>query len=94
MTCPKFVYILATAIVLAGCASAPPVSQIQGNGYCHPSQDLPAHKAVKKLPETVTGMDELFGLFAAERKDHAADDRDYNSLYSQCVGTLPPSPAK
>ncbi len=86
MTCPKFVYILATAVALAGCASAP-VSQVQGNGYCHPAQDLPAHKAVALLPEKQVGMDDLFGYLAAERKQHAADDRDYNSLYSICVGS-------
>jgi hypothetical protein len=70
---------------LSACAAPAPV-QIEGNGYCHPSQDLPAHKAVKLLPELDTRMDDLFGFLAAERKDHAADDRDYNSLYAQCVG--------
>ena len=75
----------ALAALLAGCASAP-VSQVQGNGYCHPAQDLPSHKAVQPAPEADTPMDDLYALLAAERQAHAADDRDYNSLYSTCVG--------
>jgi hypothetical protein len=70
---------------LSGCAADPAV-QVQGNGYCHPAQDLPAHKVVAPVPETATAMDDLYALLAAERKTHAADDRDYNSLFAACVG--------
>lgn len=69
---------------LSGCATAP-VVQTQGNGFCHPAQDLPTHKAVSPVPEADTKMDDLFALLATERKQHAQDDRDYNSLYRQCV---------
>jgi hypothetical protein len=72
--------------LLGGCAGTPTPVQIEGNGFCHPAQDLPAHKAVAPVPETATAMDDLYALLASERKQHAADDRDYNSLYSTCVG--------
>lgn len=81
-------------LVLTGCA-APQVSipGATGNGLCHPSQDLPAHKTIKKVPEQNTLLEDLYALFASERKDHATDVRDYNSLYSQCVdGVKPPAP--
>ena len=72
-------------LMLTGCASTPPVA-ISGNGNCHPAADLPAHKVMKKVPEQATLLEDLWGLFASERKDHAADIRDYNSLYDTCVG--------
>lgn len=52
---------------------------------CTPSSDLPAVKVMKKTPEAVTSIEGLFGVLVDERKDHAADVRDYNSLYAQCV---------
>lgn len=68
-------------LLLGGCASTAPVS----SGSCHPSTDLPATKAIKKVPEKNTTFEELYSLLALERHDHAADVRDYNSLYEQCV---------
>ena len=83
-------YNISIGAILIGCTlsacAATPAVQVQGNGFCHPAQDLPAHKAVTPVPEVPTAMDDLYGLLAAERKSHAADDRDYNSLYTACVG--------
>lgn len=81
----RAILVAALAVSLAACSTAP-VSQVQGNGYCRPAQDLPAHKAVQPVPEADTAMDDLYALLAAERQAHAVDDRDYNSLYSTCVG--------
>lgn len=75
---------IALALSVASCASTPTVLT-GGNGTCHPSQDLVAHKTMKKVPEAETSLEDLWGLLASERKDHAQDDRDYNSLYDQCV---------
>ena len=75
--------IVFSALVLAACASTPAL--ITGNGTCQPSQDLPAEKVIQKLPEQATLFEEFYHLFARERKDHAKDVEDYNSLYSQCV---------
>lgn len=74
--------ILSTAI--AGCA-APPAQIVGGNGSCHPSQDLPTKKTMQKVPEADTQLEDFWALFAKERKDHAVDQRDYNSLFQQCV---------
>lgn len=71
------------AVVLTGCAT--PAVPTSGNHQCHPSADLPAHKTMKKLPETDQQFADLFSLFAEERRQHAQDDRDYNSLHDQCV---------
>lgn len=72
------------AVLLAGCAHTTTVP-ISGNGTCHPSQDLPSHKTIKKVPETDTQLEDLWALMAQERKAHGDDVRDYNSLYSTCV---------
>ena len=53
---------------------------------CIVSSDLPVSKSVKPVPEVATTNDEFYLLFAHERAEHAKDDQDYNSLYSQCVG--------
>lgn len=84
------------ALLLTACVNAPPPPiVVSGNGKCHPSADLPAHKELKKVPVIDTAIDTLFDLLGMERKDHAADDRDYNSLYDQCVDKGdPPAPAK
>lgn len=83
----KLLYAVALAALVSGCALSPPSSTVvvAGNGACHPSQDLPTKKTMKKVPEVVTPLQDLFNLFASERKDHATDVRDYNSLYEQCV---------
>lgn len=83
---------LVLAILIAGCGSVPkpdPVP-IGGNHQCHPSSDLPSHKTMKKLPEQDMLLDDFWGLFAGERKDHRTDINDYNSLWDQCVKA--PSP--
>jgi hypothetical protein len=86
--------LIVTVLLLAGCADNPDPLVVSGNGKCHPSADLPAHKELSKVPVADTAIDTLFDLLGMERKDHAADDRDYNSLYDQCVdkgvpGTAP-----
>ena len=68
-------------LLLGGCASIVPASV----GTCHPSTDLPAVKTIKKVPEAETSFEDLFKLFAQERKAHGDDVRDYNSLYKECV---------
>ena len=81
-------FLLASLVAgVVGCASAPPpvVTQVQGNGFCHPSVDLPAEKHMTKVPATDTFMEDVFGLLLDERKAHADDQRDYNSLYQTCV---------
>lgn len=82
-----FLFAFVLALVLSGCASVPLV--VSGNGSCHPSADLPSHKALKKVPEETTLLEDLWGLLLNERKDHARDVRDYNSLYDQCVDQSP-----
>ena len=77
--------IIFCAVLLAGCAHTTTVP-ISGNGTCLPSQDLPATKTIKKVPEADTQLEDLWALLAQERKDHATDIRDYNSLFNQCVG--------
>lgn len=76
---------LIMALALAGCATSPP-QLVSGNGSCHPSVDLPAHKTMKKVPEQDVLLEDLWALLLGERKDHAKDIDDYNSLYSECVG--------
>jgi hypothetical protein len=85
--------ILCAALALSACATTAP-AVVTGNGGCHPSQDLPAHKVMKKVPEVVTPLEDLWALLGLERKDHAGDIRDYNSLYDQCVdkGPAPAAP--
>lgn len=73
--------ILAVVLLLGGCSTVSPVSV----GPCHPSTDLPAVKTIKKVPEAETSFEDLFKLFAQERKAHGDDVRDYNSLYKECV---------
>lgn len=77
--------VILTCLLLTGCAATGPSSTIGGNGSCHPSQDLPAKKTMQKVPEADTQLEDFWALFAKERKDHAVDIKDYNSLYSQCV---------
>lgn len=77
---------LLAVVLLAGCASTPPPTIVAGNGSCHPSVDLPAHKTMKKVPVSDTFMEDLFGLLLSERHEHYADIQDYNSLYETCVG--------
>ena len=95
----KKLYIAFIAALLYGCAGSvpPPPVIVSGNGHCHPSQDLTAPKTMSKVPEQDTAAEDLWGLFLQERKAHAADQRDYNSLYSQCVGsvdtTVAPAPS-
>lgn len=72
---------LSFALLCAGCASP---AQVVSSG-CHPSTDLPSVKVIKKVPEADTSIEDLFKLFAQERKDHGQDVRDYNSLYKECV---------
>lgn len=91
--------LLATALVAGtvGCASAPvlpAVVQVQGNGHCNPSVDLPVKKTMKKLNPVDTFMEDVFGLLASERHDHASDIRDYNSLYKTCVTDAAGDPLK
>lgn len=86
------------ATPLAGCASttAPLISLpaapaaapaiIVVSGKCHPDAALPARKTMKRVPQTDTYMDQVYGLLLDERRDHKADIDDYNSLYGQCAG--------
>lgn len=76
---------LVVTVFLSGCESVPVTALVSGNGSCHPSQDLPATKELKKIPEQDTLFEDFYGLMALERERHAADVRDYNSLYRQCV---------
>ena len=82
------VAVVSLMLSVAGCASTPAVPAavvVEGNGKCHPASDLPAHKTMKKVPEADTTLDALFALLLGERKDHAKDVQDYNSLYDTCV---------
>lgn len=79
-----FAFCFVLLFVLTGCASTLPVA-VSGNGSCHPAADLPVKKVMKRVPETTTLMEDLWALLAAERKAHADDIRDYNSLYTTCV---------
>lgn len=82
-------------LLLAGCATTPPPAvQITGNGFCHPSTDLPAHKSVAPVAEQDMTVDQVVEAWIAERKQHATDDRDYNSLFSECVSPSLPTAAK
>lgn len=81
-----FPALLALALSVGGCAT-PAITT-----HCTPSSDLPARKEMKKVPETATGIEHLYDLLVDERRDHAADIRDYNSLYSQCVSPSAASP--
>jgi hypothetical protein len=74
---------------VAGCVSPPVIAPVAGNGHCHPSDDLPPHKSVPKAPETATPWDEFYNMVVDWRKAWAQDDRDYNSLYNQCVDKGP-----
>lgn len=81
--------ILLLIILVAGCAHAPQVP-LTANGTCHPAQDLPAKKTMKKVPEQPTLFEDLYALFLAERADHAKDVADYNSLSTECVASGSP----
>lgn len=81
---------LVLALFLSGCGAVPQTLLVSGNGTCHPAQTLPAHKAVAPLNEGL--IYDLLGVFNAlvdERKSHAADDRDYNTLWNECVSPAP-----
>lgn len=69
------------------CVAAPQL--VAGNGNCRPSDDLPAHKSVPKAPEADTPWDAFYNMVVDWRKAWAQDDRDYNSLYAQCVHQEP-----
>lgn len=84
---------LVLALFLSACAGVPETVPISGNGQCHPSQALPSHKAVAPVNEGLTwDILALFHALVDERKTHADDDRDYNTLYGECVA--PAAPAK
>jgi hypothetical protein len=74
------------ALISAPVNTPPATIVVTGNQACHPAQDLPAEKSMKKVPEKATAMEDLYALFAQERSAHAQDDRDYNALWAQCVG--------
>lgn len=74
------------SLISAPINEQPATVVVTGNEACHPSQDLPSHKAMKKVSEKATSMGDVYGLLAAERHDHAGDMRDYNALWDQCVG--------
>lgn len=83
------------AFLLAGCASTPPPPiVVSGNGKCHPSQSLPAHKVVKQIEPADTPIEPLYDHLVDERKAHGTDVRDYNQLYDECVGSAPPVAVK
>lgn len=87
----RFLCVISVAGFLSACATTPPPAmQITGNGGCHPSQALPSHKDVPKLPEIDTAFQAFFNLFVDERKQHGQDVRDYNTLWDECVGTPKP----
>lgn len=73
---------LATLLALGGCQT---LTSFLPPQPCIVSADLPTEKHVAALPEVETGNQTLFGQFLAERKVHAQDDQDYNSLYKTCV---------
>jgi hypothetical protein len=80
---------------LTGCVSAPPPPVVvSGNGKCHPSDDLPAHKSVPLAPEFDTPIARFVQMVVDWRRGWAADDRDYNSLYAQCVEPTAPAHGK
>ena len=97
---PYVIGLLMTVILcigLFGCADQPLV--VSGNGSCHPSSDLPAHKAVAAIPTTPTDLLGTYDLLVTERTAHVTDDNDYNSLYTECVDktkapVVKPEPAK
>lgn len=81
------------ALCLSACAEAPLTVPVSGNGQCHPSQALPSHKAVAPVDESQDwSLLTMFHALVDERKNHADDDRDYNTLYGECVA--PAAPAK
>lgn len=82
---------LIIAFGLSGCATVPP-PVVSGNGSCHPSTDLPAHKTVKKPPQDATLLEDTFALLGFYIKDDVQNVLDYNSLYEQCVGVKAPTP--
>lgn len=82
----KFLVVLALMVLFCvfftGCATVTTTN-------CTPSSDLPAKKTMQKAPETEAGPERLFGLLVDERAGRAKDQRDYNSLYEQCVNRAP-----
>lgn len=73
---------LATLLALGGCQT---ITSFLPPQPCIVSPDLPAVKHVDLLPVVETGNQTLYSQFLAERKVHAKDDDDYNSLYKTCV---------
>jgi hypothetical protein len=53
---------------------------------CKPAADLPPVKTITPFPEREVPNEEFYVLALQERKDHAKDVQDYNSLYKTCVG--------
>lgn len=80
-----FAFVFTLVFFLSGCGTTAVVVPVEGNHHCHPSSDLPAHKSLKPVPEIDQQLGDFFSLFSDERRQHAADDRDYNSLHDQCV---------
>lgn len=76
---------IALFLVLGGCASAPETLTVQGNGSCHPSQSLPAHKTVPKAPEADIPFQAFWNWVVDLRKQEGVDVNDYNTLYDECV---------
>jgi hypothetical protein len=74
--------VLVLALLLGGCQT---VTSFLPPQRCKPAVDLPAEKHLAKVPEVETGNQAFYDLLLQERRVHAQDDQDYNSLYSQCV---------
>lgn len=84
---------LVLVLFLAACGGPAETALLSGNGTCHPSQALPSHKAVAPVDESQPwDILRVFRALVDERKSHADDDRDYNTLYRECVA--PATPAK
>lgn len=77
--------VLVLALLLGGCQT---LTSFLPPQPCKPAVDLPAEKHLAKVPEVDTANDAFYTLFLYERKEHAVDDQDYNSLYSQCVSSV------
>lgn len=81
-----FVVVFLVIVLLMGCATPAAITT-----SCTPSSDLPAEKHMEKAPEAEASPERLYGLFVDERRGRAQDQRDYNSLYRQCVARAPAS---
>lgn len=79
--------VLLFLLLLTGCQT---ITSFLPPQPCKPAADLPAEKHLARVPEVETSNQAFFDLLLQERKTHAQDDQDYNSLYAQCVAPHAP----